>query len=201
VTAALFPEEYPDAGGEEEFFPTPQPLAGAIVRLLHTACVNSWPRRILEPSAGTGNFVGAARSQWPGAFIQAVDTQPRSGACCEAGANGFAQRDVVEWAKEQPQEDFSLILGNPPFSRAAEHIAALKPLLRPSGCLAFYLRISFFEWTRKRTLFWRDHPLWAFAPIAQRASHYSGGTDSVIGGLFVWRHYAGNLLLPAVAWR
>lgn len=169
-----------------EFFPTPQPLADAIVRTLREFVGEA--DCICEPSAGQGPYVRALRRTWPLANIHAIDIRDTSFDCRKAGANEFTMQD---WTRTEGSYD--LIVGNPPFSKAVEHIDHGMQRLRPAGSvrpprpgiLAFLLRLTFWETPERAELFAR-HPLRAFAPIMERPRFTKSGNDSIGCGLFIW---------------
>lgn len=192
---------------------TPQELADACVRLV----VHGMPvvpghfdqrPRILEPSSGlTAPFVRACRAEMPSALIHSVDI--RAGlteANIAAGADEHFEDNTVEFAQEKEHEirevvramrerartGYDMIIGNPPFSHAHQHIEALLPLLNPGGFLAFILRINVFGGKKVRGKFWDANPERTFYPIRPRPSFGKSaktgknGTDGTEYALFVW---------------
>jgi hypothetical protein len=89
---------------------TPQSLADAIVDRL-----NITPRRVLEPSVGGGAFVRAVSRRWPTIRIDGVDLDPHAPGLmmCDRVYCG----DFLAW-----EGSHDLIIGNPPFSEALEHV-------------------------------------------------------------------------------
>jgi hypothetical protein len=190
--------------GDRGFYPTPPALCTAICQTVsdferRIGGARSHPLRIVEPSAGTGNFVRAARAQWPDSHILAVDVadhrdQWESGivADWEKVADTFAGRGEL----------YDMALGNPDFDKAVPHIYACLRVLKPDGLLAFILRLSFWETPARAALF--SHlPVRAFAPIVQRPSFTGKGGDKTGVGLFIWqRGFRGQgAILPAISWR
>lgn len=188
--------------------PTPPELALAICRRVYTRqCSIATPTgnaapMILEPSAGNGAFVRAARAVWPGSRIIAVE--PRE--VCKAPLAELAQlhsctlEEYVRWASAHGElNDFDLVIGNPPFSLAEEHIRLLLNSMRPGAVLAFLLRVGFFEARKttrgqpleQRLAFWRAYPEESFAPIFPRPGFVPNAkgrlaTDSQSYALFTW---------------
>lgn len=135
-------------------YPTPLALARAIVAAVAPKVYTGKLLRVLEPSAGEkAHFVRALKECTLVGDITAIDLIDYSVANLAAGANRFVTSDCVELARAAAGADerFDLIIGNPPFTYAEEHIRALVPLLAPGGVLAFLLRLNFFgadsRWT------------------------------------------------------
>jgi len=102
-------------------FQTPQSLASMCVATLREKIALP-PHLIIEPSAGRGAFVKAARSEWgPSVEIRAVDIDPTAEPhLIAAGANTV---DIVDWDKwTGGVANRTLILGNPPFRWSTRHI-------------------------------------------------------------------------------
>ena len=157
------------------------------------------PATILEPTAGGGAFVKAARAAWPGAMIEAEDVDPSCEAPCRAaGAHVFLKARPLE---ENSSTQFRLIVGNPPYQDVEEHVRKALARLRWRAHAAFLLRLSFLEPTRKRL----DLPAWRWAlPVAGRARFRAdrNGSDNVGSVLLVWENGhtgAGEWLAP-ITW-
>lgn len=189
---------------------TPPPLARAICDWLSLK-VNQPPRRIVEPSAGRGAFIEAARRKWPAANICAVDVDSSCAVDCKkSGANTFlsvSTEDFVRTSKtltSTPKLD--LIVGNPPYTLAQAHIESLLLILANNGTLAFILRINFLAGQDRSKTFWQGRGRGGFrgvVPFAERPSFLNGRTDATEYGLFVWqKSYIGEpQLFPPMFWR
>lgn len=100
---------------------TPQSLADAIVDRLYIGDNVLCPT-VLEPSVGGGAFVRAVRHRWPDAEVMGVDI--------DADAPGFHGCDVthrgtflhVDSDYKPLGSRIDLIIGNPPFGQALEHV-------------------------------------------------------------------------------
>lgn len=173
------------ASGLDAYY-TPPEVAFRLIDLLSIR-PGDW---LLEPSAGGGAFVQAARAA--GANVTAVDLDP--GACGLMLADEYAVGDFLTW---QPKRTYRWIAGNPPFSGAEAHVRralAMKPI---SG-VAFLLRLAFLE-TVEREAFWREHPpsdVWVFC----RRPSFTGNnrTDSAAYAWFIWR--TGTRPEPRIRW-
>jgi hypothetical protein len=175
-----------------DFYATPDPLALAICERLRLRLADvPAPRYVVEPSAGTGAFVRAIRKTWPAARVRAVEVDPAL-----ALPLSIADADIVytaDWPQHAadavdggaPPPD--LILGNPPYRQAQEHIEAGLRWLAPGGRLAFLLRLNFLG-SAARVDFWRRGELESVSTIAPRPSFTGDGkTDGTEYALFVWR--------------
>lgn len=191
----------PDA----EFFATPLELAAVcastainLYRIIH----RRWPARVLEPSAGDGAFVRPFE-RMPGVDVDAIDIRDTEAACLRAGARKFWQGDIRQLAECAGRYD--LVLGNPPFSQAAEHVEALLKHARKGTLVAFLLRLNFLCGECRKG-FWEEHPLFGLVPIRQRPRFVGGGSDNSDYGLFVWvkrpgpGEFLGAQLYAAIDW-
>lgn len=153
---------------------TPEALASACVSTLG----NLRGLRAWEPHVGAGAFARALRSR--GALVHATDLDP--------AAEGFRDADtswVGDFLAVDPPEGVDLIVGNPPFNAAEEHVRrALK--LRPRYGVGFLLRLAFLAGQDRGTGLWRDYPPVAVYVCSRRPSFTGGATDSADYAWFVW---------------
>ncbi len=194
---------------ELDAYATPLPLARAICQYLRRTAAGDQPDEIMEPSAGQGPFVVAARETWPEAHVTAVDIDPACRAPLKAaGAHvvlveewvGLARKLALHQVKKSPAT--RLVIGNPPYREAQEHIEAAVGWVREGDRVAFLLRLAFLESSR-RLAFWRAYTPALVAPIVPRPSFTGGGTDATAYGLFVWRRgrRGGSRLARAIVWK
>lgn len=166
-----------------EAYLTPDALALACCRHLEAQGIQ--PRTILEPSAGNGAYVRAARLVWPAAEVTAVEIRP---ACERALINsGVAHLFLqpLETVDLRSFGSFDLVLGNPPFSLAESHIPRLLKFTRQ---LSFLLRLSFLGTKRRALDFWPRYPLQSLQPFADRPTFLgTGSSDNSEYGLYTWR--------------
>lgn len=192
---------------EADNYPTPDALAAAICEKL--AAYIPPPDRILEPSAGEGAFVRAARATWARSAIYALDIREECRApCCDGGAVFFARQDATSAAVSTSgvplfRGGVSLVVGNPPYSGAEKHVAAARSWLARGGHLAFLLRLSFLGSAGRAERLWSKPGLRYLAPINPRPSFINGTSDNSEYAVFVWQEgYAGNAeILPPLIWR
>jgi hypothetical protein len=158
---------------KDDAYMTPPALAMAICRRLkemsnvHGFQALARPDRILEPHAGSGAFVDAARATWTAAEVFSEDLQGHAPPGSHPGS-------------------FNLILGNPPFGVAEDEVPAALTRLRSGGVLAFILRLSFLAGVGRVPLY-QAHPLIGLIPIAGRPSFTGDGkTDASEYGVFIW---------------
>jgi len=185
---------------EFEICPTPPELALAICRRVTSLFPHVGTNRrqiewILEPSAGDGSFVTAAKATWPGAIVCAVEMRPEcENALLAAGANIVTIETLEDFLTSQAgqlaMKSADLVLGNPPFTKAEAHLRAMLALMKPGAILAFLLRVGFYE-SFDRLLFWEQHPEDSFSPIVPRPGFKKNGkgkkgTDSQSYALFCW---------------
>lgn len=143
------------------------------------------PRTILEPSAGKGVFVEAARAMWPSSLIYACDIDREIGPWPDATFSwtlDYLHSDTA-WldSREAP---FDLIIGNPPFSLALEFVERSLDL---GTVVVFVLRLTFLASVKRAGLF-AAHPPAAVWVLPSRPSFTDDGkTDSADYGVFVWR--------------
>lgn len=136
-------------------YPTPDALALKIAQAHDARSDTLVPRAILEPSAGSGAFVRAARACWPGARVTAIEPDPDKRLTLHNAGTDTAHVGTLETFAHAPVYD--LILGNPPYSLAQRHVALCLDLLAPGGSLVFLLRLAFLA-SQKRAAFLRANP-------------------------------------------
>lgn len=140
---------------------TPDELARFIVR--RTLSEAPKDLKILEPSAGGGAFLRALTDD---GFTDIIGVEP------------FREQAIwpenVAWWKYQIENcdsscGFDIIIGNPPYSLAQQHVEKCLELLAPGGMLVFLLRLAFLE-TKKRAPFWKENPCFHVDVLSERPS-------------------------------
>jgi hypothetical protein len=96
------------AGG---IFITPRSIIAALMDRLPLGFI---PRRILEPSAGTGEIANYAKTRYPDAHIDAVEINPTIFEAIKrvSPPYNYLCADFTTWT---PTDSYDLIVGNPPF--------------------------------------------------------------------------------------
>lgn len=178
---------------------TPQALADAIAARL--AEVIEPPDLIVEPSAGAGAFVRAARKAWgERPYIYANEPNGDDGlrdALRTAGADDFKRKgweDLGGLAEDFQQSPESLILGNPPYNLAESHVRlglerlghyeAKAPQPR---YLCFLLRASFLASKKRAALFAEAPPRWVWNIVGRPSFTGNGKTDGAEYAAIVWQ--------------
>jgi hypothetical protein len=197
------------AAGERiplDSYQTPPQLAIALCERVRVAFR---PLEIVEPSAGSGSFVYAARLVWPDAHVTANDVdRGRRRELLQAGAHVVLHGEwehVARTLASNQREDVGgerLVVGNPPFRLAERHVEAGLEWLRAGDRLAFLLRLNLLGSTR-RLSFWGRPGLASVAPIVPRPSFTGGGTDGTEYALFTWvKGYRGPARLQRpIVWK
>jgi hypothetical protein len=175
-----------------DFYPTEQDLANAITRRVARTFPNV--ERVVEPTAGAGPFVRAAREVWPHAKIVAIDVldaRDDGGSnradCLAAGADKFWHADVLMIGGNfRAAPPGTLFLGNPPFNLAAKIVKSIRENA-PDGCpIAFLLTVGFAGRTQERNAeFWKLAEHAYHAPLHPRPSFSGDGkTDRMEYALY-----------------
>ncbi len=191
---------------DNDFYPTPQGLADAICNRLAT--LYEAPLYIVEPSAGSGNFVRAAHRAWPTVPIFSIDLRAECEAdCLSAGAAYFTSGDwpslLVTWGLSDP----GLILGNPPFSCAEQHILSVLTGTPKGTVVAFLLKMNFFGGKDRTKTLWSHRQLKYLIPIVGRPSFKKtelASNDTNEYGIFIWEtafEGAPTILFPHIEWK
>ena len=209
-------------------YPTPPQLARAITFALEgyvlpssgilrrdDAALGQWiklPFLVLEPSAGTGPFVNAVVDYADYIFgehaerctrITAIEPRKQAAAKIGAQADEVCVTTLEQYLKERSvtAPRFDLAIGNPPFSKAQQHIELLRPCCK---YIALLLRMSFLgSQERARTLWAPPSGLHWVMPLAERPSFTGGKTDNSEYAVYIWE--AGwqgpTMLLPHLFWK
>lgn len=191
---------------ENDYYPTPDSLAEAICLRIASVLV-PYHCEVIEPSAGSGAFVKPLRNIWQLPELIAIDVNPDVKALNDAGADTVVKADWVEWVKTFKSEGPTLVVGNPPYSLAQEHILAGLDYLLPGSHICFLLKLDFLGGKEREKNLWRQGLLKYLIPIVGRPSFIKGSkstTDTHEYGLFIWEvGFSGRteLLLPHIKWR
>jgi hypothetical protein len=129
---------------QDDFYATPAWATEAILPYLVT------PTSVLEPAAGNGAIVKAARKYWPKADFVAVELDPVRAAECERHCF-TAQCDFLSHYGTRP---FDLAISNPPYSLAQ---AFIERCLSCAHQVAMLLRVGFVAGLQREP-FWERYP-------------------------------------------
>lgn len=188
---------------KNDAYNTPADLALAICARLQRRGIN--PGVVVEPSAGQCAFVIAARHTWPETHVIANEINPDSEqALNQAEAHQVRIGDFMEWsfARVVPFYNY-LVLGNPPYTAAADHVQWALDHIIDGDRVAFLLRMSFLA-SRERVELFARPGLESVAPIIPRPSFTGDGkTDGAEYLLYVWRKgYTGQPVIDnPIIWR
>lgn len=193
-----------DSRVERDAYLTPEECSLAICKTLFDTLKLTKPPNIIEPSAGTGSFVAAARAVWPASTIVAVDLfNGHAQALHRAGATSYV---IGDWLLQRRESIITpdLIVGNPPYSDAERHTQHGLNLLPNGGHLAFLLPVSFQCGQDRCARLWSQKNLLYTIPLAQRPGFTANGkTDMTEYALYVfrkgWRGHA--TVLDPLWWR
>lgn len=176
---------------------TPDALARQLVYVL--SGVN--PEVVVEPSVGDGAFARAVRARWPSAYILGVDAAPttRAAECVDDLITDDWPVTALSVLGQDPAFAVDLVVGNPPYRYAEQHIGVALAL-RPK-CAAFLLRLGFLAGA-KHAAFWRENPPSEVHVLSKRPSFTGDGrTDGSEYGWFVWCDLLGPVIdTPELHW-
>jgi hypothetical protein len=147
------------------------------------------PKTILEPSAGLGRFVTASRQCWPQSDITAVEVREECEKPLEDSGSNRVCMGTWEAVDLTSAPTPDLIVGNPPYEFAQEHLElALSRVRQPKvgpiivgepplgGYVAFLLRMAFLNsQARVKTLWDLQKGFRYLMPLAQRPSFTGDG--------------------------
>lgn len=193
------------ARDEFDFYPTPDPVAKAVVQAIYEQTPN--PPVLVEPSAGSGAFVRPARALWPTTPLLAVEVDDRhTGKLMESGATLYYLEPWEAWlARSAPSLPAgTLVFGNPPFSLAVEHIGLALDLLKPGSRISMLLKMNFLCSKGRAIGFWPRRQLRWLRPFDTRPKFIVGGSsDNNEYALFTWEvGFDGvpEIVFPHVSW-
>ena len=175
---------------------TPDRLAEACLSTFSPAVS---PKVVVEPSVGGGAYARAIRKRWPNVHLVGYDLNKT--------AQGAALCDDfywTNWATVAPTQKCDMVLGNPPYSEAEEHVELALRRVKSGGMVGMLLRLSFAS-GKGRVPFWqkRTQDLYSVHVLAERPSFTGGTTDACDYGWFVWRPGVQNVptFYPGWSWK
>lgn len=181
---------------------TPDACALGCVRAL-AAVLPRAPRTILEPAAGGGSWVRAARAVWgKRPWIEAWDVDPKAPALTDDVGASMAHRH--DYLTATPL-DCDLVLGNPPYARA-EFQAWLDRPLTHARAVAWLLRSTALG-SGKRAAWWPANPPSHIWTLCTRPRWQGPGarpsSDAVDSVLVLWQpslYRGGARVIPRHGW-
>lgn len=180
MSTTLFGKPAPTAGRDHlDRYYTPDGVARACVATVPDLGARVHRLEILEPSCGGGAFLRAIRQRWPDSLVVGLDVDPEAPGFVEVAECGQPQHcDFLDFP-----HSVDLVLGNPPFKHAEQHVRHALKLARVG--VGFLLRLAFLE-SEARIPFWREFPASKVAILSRRPSFTGGGTDSAAYAFFWW---------------
>jgi hypothetical protein len=170
---------------EHDRYLTPRSFAEKALDL-----VEGTPSRILDPGAGEGVWGQAAAARWPQAWIIGIDIQPGFPAVVREGPRVYDEWHVGDFLTEAREEgmDVDLVIGNPPFSLAAEFIRHSLNQLTFGGVCVFLLRLAFLESEQRANGLFREFPPEEVSVCTRRPRFYGiKGNGGTAFAFFKWR--------------
>lgn len=146
-------------GGErllDDGYNTPVPLARAICSMLLADGHAKPDADVLEPSVGGGAFAYAVDAIMDPNVLDMVDFKIREGIHMLEG-DTFEQ-DFLTFGGGKARQRYDLVIGNPPYEHAEEHVRHALTLLKPDGTLAFLLRVNFLAGIDRHKGLWKECP-------------------------------------------
>lgn len=173
----------------KENYPTPRHVADTLVAMAPSL---GRQHAVLEPSAGAGLVAQALLDAGlEPALLDVCDPYhwPALEDLSSRGAARWLRRDFVEVAR--PRNGYSLIIGNPPFSKSADHVQHALHLLADDGILVFLLSAAWTHPKVRADLRSLHPPVIEVGlqerPSFSRAAGRKAGSDSVDYSIFAWR--------------
>jgi hypothetical protein len=199
---------------EADAYFTPEALAIAIAARVQEAFGSF--SLVIEPSAGKGAFVRAARVLWPRSAIIAIE--PHGGRHIDSVQPYESWHDTT-WEDYNGFDSLPttpgrrvLVLGNPPYNLPGEgrgdrpttaerHVLLALDRVRDGDVLAFVLRAGFRSGKGRQERLFSSFPLRASWPVTPRPSFTRVGTDGSEYRVFVWvKGYSGPVDDTALLW-
>jgi hypothetical protein len=189
-----------------DFYPTPDLLALACCKAVRE--IYPHVLHAMEPSAGSGAFVRGINTTWPAATIAAVEQRGEEvQALRDAGADSISTCTLEVYLQEYPIRLPILVIGNPPYSLAQEHIMLLLDYLPPDSTIAFLLKLGFLGTKTRADLLWKQGQCKYVWPILGRPSFVKSdraSSDVNEYALFIWEvGYTGPTFVrwPHIRWK
>ena len=152
---------------------------------------NPYGDRWLEPSAGAGNIIRAAKPFTQGAHWTAVELDPEVVAWLGPLADVLLVGDFLDMAPGMARSSlppYDVVIGNPPYSLAMEFVQAC---LQLGEHVALLLRLNFVGSAKRSDFLRRQMP--DIYVLPNRPSFTGGKTDSIEYAWFVWGPHRSHL--------
>jgi hypothetical protein len=164
---------------DSDFYATPEATISNFL-IKYNSDMNE--KKILEPSAGNGNFIKVIKNMYPNSIITANEIREEENKNLKLYSDNVTHLDFLKFDKT---EDYDFIIGNPPYSLAIEFIQKCLEISTTNTVTILLLRTAFLE-SKKRYGFWQKHPVNHLYVLSQRPSFMGKGTDATSYSFFVW---------------
>lgn len=162
-----------------DFYATP---INVVENLLNNIDLNQYGDKVLEPSAGNGNVCIVIKSYYPNKSVTVLEIRNEELKNLAQYSNEVV---ICDYLQKDIKSKYSIIIGNPPYSKALEFVNKSLDLLEEDGILIFLLRTAFLE-SKSRYKFWQENPLSRLYVLSKRPSFTGKGTDATSYSWFMW---------------
>ena len=175
---------------EWDFYPTSEETVQSAFEFLLEECPQYSRQRaerlaILDPGCADGVWGRVAKRILKNPLVDGVEIQDRFGK--PEGYSRWANCDFHEFAKTV-NDEWNLIVGNPPYRHAEQFVRTSLELLEPGGHLLFLLRLAFLEGQARGTGLWREFPPQSIGVCSKRPSFTGNGrTDALAYMIVLWQ--------------
>lgn len=166
-------------GKQLDFYETPDKV---IDGLFATGFIDKEVTNVLEPSAGSGAIVRKLRQSYPRLKVTAVEIQDKfAKPLDETGAEVI----IEDFLKIDSVPIYDRIIANPPFSQAEAFIRHCYQCLKPTGAMAFLLRLPFIASVKRYKLLQEIRPSGVLV-LSQRPKFGGDNIDSCDYAWILW---------------
>lgn len=162
---------------DSDFYITP---IGTIQRLFDNHTLGRGD--ILEPSAGSGNFIKVLKEYNYNNFVTAVEKREVEYENLKHIADEVFISNFLTWS---PSKDYKYIIGNPPYSFAKEFVEHCFEISSYDTEIIMLLRIGFLE-SAKRFDFWQEYPVSKLLVLSDRPKFINNKSDFSAYAFFIW---------------
>ena len=174
-----------------DFYATPIEV---VENLLNNIDLSKYGDKVLEPSAGNGNICRVIKSYYPNKNITALEIREEE---LESLYKCADEVIIDDYLQLDMKSKYSIIVGNPPYSKAIEFVNKSLKLLDGNGILIFLLRTAFLE-SKSRYKFWQENPLSGLYTLSKRPSFTGRGTDATSYSWFIWDKQTNNQYIKVI---
>ena len=174
-----------------DFYATP---VNVVENLLNNIDLNQYGDKVLEPSAGNGNICRVIKSYYPNKSVTALEIREEE---LESLTQCSDEVIIDDYLQIDMKSKYSIIIGNPPYSKAIEFVNKSLEILEENGVLIFLLRTSFLE-SKSRYEFWQENPLSRLYTLSKRPSFTGKGTDATSYSWFIWDKQTNNQYIKVI---